>query len=284
MVDYRKLCEIFPTKVKNAVLRALTSARIKPTEIHIVRGSGSCVRFLGGRIYLGITVSDGDISDMLSLITGGALYAYRHTIKDGYVPLACGVRVGICGQARYERGELVGVSEVTSLLVRLPSYECEFIDELISAFFEAERGMLIFAPACGGKTTALRALIKGLAQRENPPRISVIDERCEIGNEDFLKLDVDVFRGYEKGEGMRIAMHVMSPEIIAIDEIGGACRSRDIIETVFGGVRFIATAHGKALSDLEKRENLAPFFEAGAFDRFARIFNTDGRFGCEILK
>ena len=189
----------------------------------------------------------------------------------------------MCGQARYEGNTLVGVCGVSSLLIRLGTAECAFTDKLAEAFFASERGLLIFAPPCGGKTTALRALVKHLAER-GAGRISLIDERGEIDCEQFLSLDVDVFSGYRRADGMRIALRVMSPEIIALDEIGTVRESEQISESLLSGVKFIATAHAKSLEELKKRRNLTPFFELGVFDMYAKIVKSERGFECEIYQ
>ena len=285
MKDLSNIFTYFPSRIQRELFRVFSLNKMdKLIEIHIVLGSGSSVRFLCGRIFLGVTVSEADIEETVLKFTGRALYAHRHTIKDGYITVGGGIRVGICGQARYERGELVGVSEVTSILVRIPTLECHFKDKLLSAFEKTERGMLIFAPPCGGKTTALRALIKRISLCERAPRISVIDERCEFSSEDFIGTDVDIFRGYSKGEGMRIALRVMSPEIIAVDEIGGACEGGQVAESLLSGVKFIATAHGECLSDIKKRKSLSEFFSLDAFDTFVKITENGGVFDCEIIR
>lgn len=252
-------------------------------EIHISKGSGSCVRFPSRRSFLGIRLSGAELEGIFTALTGGALYAHRSTVSEGYIALKGGVRVGVCGQARYEGERLIGISDVTSLLIRIPCSECSFTDELYDAFSDTVRGMLIIAPASGGKTTALRALIRKLS-RDGGKRISVIDERGEVDSDDFSELDVDFFKGYKRGEGMRIALRVMSPEVIAVDELGASEESVEMLESLLSGVKFIATAHGSSFEEIKKRKNLEPFFNLGIFDTLARIFNTDTGFRCEIMR
>jgi stage III sporulation protein AA len=252
-------------------------------ELHISRGSGSSVRFISRSSYLGVTIFQSDIDSIISSFTGRALYAFRDTLREGYITLDGGIRVGVCGQARYEGGRLVGVSAVSSLLIRFPSAECGFADELCEAFLKSERGILIFAPARGGKTTALRALVKRLGEI-GAGRISLVDERCELDCDDFDRLDVDVFRGYKRADGMQIALRVMSPEILAVDELGVSSESVEMVESLLTGVKFIATAHASDFEGLKKRKNLKPFFELDVFDTFAQIFHTDEGFECKILK
>lgn len=273
-----------PPKLSGVIAGALKISREKPLEIHITVGGGSSVRFLSGKVFLGISISRSDMDAIISAMTGGALYAHRHTLSEGFLTLGGGVRVGICGQARYEGERLVGVSDVTSMLIRIPAGVCNFTDELFRAFLESERGMLIYAPAAGGKTTALRSLIARLAQTKAAGRISVIDERCELSTDELTCFDVDIFRGYRRAEGMRIALRVMSPEVIAVDEIGASDEGEEMLESLMSGVKFIATAHGRKYAEVRKRKNLARFFELGVFDTFVRIFNTDTGFACEITR
>ena len=275
--------EALPVKIRNALKKAIDFYGQKPMEIHISVGSGSSVRFISRKTYLGLTVCREDIESMLLCFTGRALYAHRDTLREGFLALGGGIRVGVCGQARYERGELIGVSNVTSLLIRLPSIGCSFTERIADAFYASERGLLIFAPPSGGKTTALRALILYLSEH-GAGRISLVDERSEIDTDDFLGHDVDVFKGYRRSEGMQIALRVMSPEIIAVDELGSGRENTEMLESLFGGVKFIATAHASNVSELRKRKNIEPFFRMGVFDKFVRIFNTDRGFDCEIIE
>lgn len=272
-----------PVKLRDAIISAAKFCGSEVSEIHIVKGSGSSIRLISRNIYLGVTVSERDIEEIVSRITGRALYAYRDTIKEGYLSLEGGIRVGVCGQARYEGDRFVGISRVTSLLIRLPRMECPFVDRLLEAFMESERGLLIFAPGAGGKTTALRALIRRLGENR-AGRISLIDERGEIADADFLGLDVDVFSGYRRGEGMQIALRVMSPEILAVDEIGTSRESEEMLDSLLGGARLIATAHARSFEEVKRRKNIVPFIELGVFDRYAGIYRKNNGFECEIFQ
>lgn len=278
------LYPFLPSRLWRAVSGAVELSRESPIEIRIARGSGSSVRFPSRRVFLGINLSRSEVDKIFSSLTGGALYAHRSTVGEGYISLGGGIRVGICGQARYEGERLVGISEISSLLIRIPGDECSFARTLCDAFEDTVSGMLIIAPPSGGKTTALRALIKRLALSKCGMRISVLDERGEIDSGDFPSSLVDVFKGYRRGEGMRIALRVMSPEVIAVDELGASGESEEMLESLLSGVKFIATAHGSDFEEVKKRKNLAPFFKLGIFDTLVRIFNTDTGFCCEIEK
>ena len=281
MIGIHSVYRHLPMKVVKACERALPILSGTVSELHIRLGSGSSLRSLSKSVYLGINVERDDVDFMLSSFTGGALYAYNDSIKEGYISLGEGVRVGVCGQARYEGERMVGICDVSSLLIRFPFFECAFVDKLCSAFMECTRGLIIFSPPSMGKTTALRALLLRLSYLR-AGRISLIDERCEVDCEAFMSSDIDVFKGYERGEGLRTALRVMSPEIVAVDEIGSVRESYEVVESLLSGVKFIATAHAQSLDDLKKRPTLAPLFELKVFDVFSRIFNTDTGLECEI--
>ena len=179
----------------------------------------------------------------------------------------------------------VGIHGIGSMVFRLPFGECNFAAELCELFLsKAHSGMLIYAPPGGGKTTALRSLVRLLSSGERAKRVAVIDERCELCTDELSRLDVDIFKGYRRAEGMRIALRVMSLEVIAVDEIGASDEGEEMLESLMSGVKFVATAHAKEYGELRRRKNLAPFFELGIFDTFVGIFNTDMGFTCEIRK
>ena len=83
---------------------------------------------------------------------------------------------------------------------------------------------------------------------------------------------------------MQIALRVMSPQILAVDEIGLSEESEEMLDSLQSGVRFVATAHAGSLDEVKRRKNLAPFFKEGIFDVFAEIFHTDKGFECKIFK
>jgi stage III sporulation protein AA len=209
------------------------------------------------------------MSDTVHRLSDGALYAHKDSICSGYVSVAGGIRVGLVGTARYERREVVGISDIRYALFRFPVGECEFSDELLSAF-EKSHGMLIYSPPGVGKTTALRALARLLGGSERGLRVAVIDERFEFDPDDYLSSNVDILRGYRRREGIEIATRTMSPDIIIIDEIG-ADDASGICEVVRCGVPIIATAHASSLSELESRSALEKILSTGAFDTYVGI-------------
>ena len=252
------------------------------SELHLKLGSGSSVIIGGERVNLSPTLSKSDIEGLLNHLTESSLYAYRDTISRGYIPIRGGVRVGIVGEARYDGGEMVGVSAVSALCFRIPTRESSFSRELSEAFSAAKSGLLIYSLPGAGKTSALRALAKKLGCVQGGKRVAVIDERLEFPTEDFLDTRVDLLRGYKKCDGLEIALRSLSPEVVMVDEIGSHAEAEAMLSYLNSGVKIVATAHAESYSSLFKKKNLRPFFEHEIFDAFAGLSREGNRFFCEV--
>lgn len=276
-----------PPAVSAEIIR-ISASRIggvgSVSEVRLSLGGGTSIILGGQRLRILARVSKTDMNAALDRLCDGALYAHRETLSDGYVSLDGGIRVGVCGRARYESERLVGVSEVSSLVFRIPTGECGFTDELFSAWESASSGMLIYAPPGGGKTTALRALVSRIASGNAGKRVVVIDERCEFFVEECHSSGINLLRGYKRDEGIEIALRTLSPEVIAVDEIGAGEGSERMLDSLNSGVPLLATAHAKSLDEVKKRGALKPFLDREIFDVFVGIFNTDGTFSPKIEK
>ena len=250
-------------------IRRLADGRIgglyRIREIRI-RKKGICSVLIGEEwIRLFSPFAESDMDATLDKLIGNALYAHRQSIANGYVSLQIGVRVGLCGSAAYDGDEIVGVSQISSLVFRIPSGECAFSDQLYEIYSGGiGRGMIIYSPPGIGKTTAIRTLARLLGGGSNPLRVVVIDERGELDEFDYLDCSVDILRGYKKSSGIEIATRTMSPEIIMIDEIG-AEESEAILSVLSCGIPIIATAHAGSLDELLSRISLSSLFLHSAF-------------------
>ena len=282
-----RISEVLPSGVKRELFSIASSRKggyLGFSELRLSVGCRSSVVSRGERIYLGSRISPSDIGEVVRRICKGALYAYRDTITEGYLALEGGVRVGVCGHARYEGDRLVGISDISSLVFRIPTATSELIDQLIEAFNESRRGMLIYSKVGGGKTTALRSLVSAISVGKGAMRVAVVDERCEFSPEECARCGVDLLRGYKRALGVEIALRSMAPEVVVIDEIGARREAEAMIDSMNSGVRILASAHAASLSELKRRSSLIPFFEHGIFDTYIGIFNTDGVFRCEISR
>ena len=274
-----------PERIREEIVRLAESRKGglgELREIRLRRGGRSHIIIGRERLPLYSVLGDEETRKLVEGLCDGALYAHRDSIASGYLSLCGGIRVGLCGYARYEHRAFVGVSEMRSLLFRIPTDRCEFEEELYEVFKSGiGHGMLIYSPPGIGKTTALRSLARSIGTGKYSKRVAVIDERCEFDEDDYQSAEVDILKGYRRREGLEIATRTMSPELVMIDEIGGD-DAQGVAQVIKCGIPLVATAHAGSLEELLSRRALFALFECGAFDVFVGIRERMGRYTLSV--
>ena len=205
----------------------------------------------------GEVISEGELMRTLEKATGASLHTAAPALARGFISYR-GLRIGVCGTAVVQDGLIRGFRNYTSLSIRI-FRECRGIcDRILNELESMQAGnLLILSPPGGGKTTALREMIRCLSKRGT--RVGLVDERWEIagaelGREQFdLGSHCDVISGVPKAEGSMMLLRGMNPELIAMDEITQKEDISAIREIIGCGVRLIATAHAAEPEDLLHR-------------------------------
>ena len=274
-MDYaKKIMNMLPHGIRLECERASKFRLDYPSalsEIRLRAGGRSSLVLSGENVPLCYAVTREELSEILASLSGGSLYAYRDTIREGYIPMEGGGRVGICGHARYDGDKCIGISEISSLAIRIPHSARLFAEKIAELFLQRGGGVLIYSPPSGGKTTALRSLAGLLGSGSAAMRVVVVDERCEFNFSDYSSAQVDILRGYRKGDGVEIALRTMAPEVIIIDEIGSEREAEALLASARCGVSLIASAHAGSISDVLARPPLMRLVKCGIFRSFFRI-------------
>ena len=248
-------------------------------EIRLRRGRRASLTLSGRNLMLDTILDGAEIDGTLTGMCSGSLYAYSDTINRGYISLPGGVRVGVCGRANCEGERMIGVHEISSLVIRIPhkaSRVGEPICELLREFHRT-RGVLIYSPPGVGKTTLLRGVISLLASGERPLRTAVVDTRGEltfsVGGGDLC---VDVLSGYPRALGIEIATRTLSAEVIVCDEIGDYTEAMALVSSHNCGVPLIASAHAGSIDELLRRTGIMLLHEANLFGAYVGISRSHG--------
>ena len=212
-----------------------------------------------------------DVFHAAQALTGHSLAARQEEMTQGFVPLAGGHRLGICGVTGPK-----GFREITSLCVRL-AHELKGVGKDI---FPAVRSgsVLIVGPPGAGKTTLLRDLVR-LHSLEGT-QVGIADERGEIAGcrEGTPSLDVgpntDVITGMNKAKALMLLIRSMTPQLVATDEIGSGEDAQALMEASRCGVWALAAAHGGRVQDVRLR--LETLFRQGVFQK-AVLLPAPGR-------
>lgn len=263
MDSFSEALSLLPQKYLSAFGSDMPCA---PEELRLRVGRPPSVSCGGKERFLSApAVTEEDLIKILEKATGASLYSAAEAMRKGCFCVGT-MRIGICGQAASaERGR--GFSHYSSLCIRM-AQECRGVcqsaaDRLWQNGFE---NTLILSPPGGGKTTALRDLIRILADRGL--RVGVVDERGELSGSGFdLGRCSDVISGLDKLSGALLLLRSMTPQIIASDEIS-APNDIAAIEEIFGcGTGIMATAHAENEKDLQKRPAYRRLVEQGIFTR-----------------
>ena len=222
-----------------------------------------------------------EMEKCVSLLCKGSVYAFEHTIKNGFIHIENG-RAGICGDAVTDiYGNIVSFREINSVSIRAHTQVSGFADKLITYYRQnGICGTLIYAPPMLGKTTLLRSVCIQLSTGKGirPFRVGIADERNEISLSGVPAGLADVISGCPKACAIELLTRSMSPEVIACDELSEK-EANAVSEAQNTGVYLIATAHAGDLSSLMRRQFIKSMVEKRIFDIAVKI---DGNFGYEI--
>lgn len=216
-----------------------------------------------------IILNDVDMALCFKKICENSIYKYENEIKNGYITLHGGCRVGFCG-TRTEGGF---IKDVSSISFRVSKSIADAASEIYPLLTEHGRicSSLIISRPCAGKTTILTDISCKLAN--DGYRVAIVDERCEIAavykgkpQKDVGKL-CDVLDNYPKGEGMMIALRSLSPQVLICDEIGSSEDVNAMIQAMNAGVPVIASAHADDAQGFLLRPQLKFLVDSGAAEK-----------------
>lgn len=256
-------------------------------EIRLRLGQKVRVRRADGERTLLLEWDEALMQAQLMRFTENSLYAYEEQMRQGFVTLPGGHRVGLCGRAWYSAGQMAGLREISSMNVRV----ARAVAGVARAFWPMVVGggrvrrCLIAAGPGVGKTTLLRDLARGLAEGTagiRPQNVGIADERQEIAaaymGRAMLPVGArcDVISGCGKAEALVMLLRCMAPDVLVTDEIGtaaDACALRDALNC---GVAVLASAHAADYAELLGRPALAELLLAGYFERVILVERRGG--------
>lgn len=285
--SFEQVIPYFPSTIAAALQEIPATKKTQIQEIRLRIGRRIQL-ICAGEVSLlnsGILVSREMLDDIFLRICEHSVHSCCEELRQGFVTIAGGCRVGLCGSAVMHEGVTQMVRDVSGMNFRIAGEVKGCAADLVGRVFSRGTcGLLLAGAPNSGKTTILRDICRILGARY---RISVIDERGEIAalHQGISPFDMgeqtDVFDGYPKAEGIALAVRVMSPEILVCDEIGGSDEVDALLPALHTGVHLIASAHADSLPALYERPQLRRLLEANAFS-YAAMLGTGAQCG-EVL-
>lgn len=218
-------------------------------------------------------ISEQDMREMIEYISGYSMYAHEEELKQGFLTLKGGHRIGITGETVLENGKIKTIKNLSSFNIRI-SHSVQGCANRIMKY--ADKNLLLISPPRMGKTTLLRDILRQLA---NTPmeNVGIVDERSEIAScyrgipEHDLGERVDILDGCPKAEGMLMLLRSMSPTVIGVDELGKKDDIEALLRVVNCGVRVIATVHGESRDEVESKTVFQELFQQNIFQYYVII-------------
>jgi len=268
------LLRVLPPPVREAVEALPPETQGRLEELRLRRGGEITAVFDGREEPLSplrpLKAGAEELEYLLNAATGYSVYARSETIREGFVPLPGGHRVGLCGTAVMERGSIVTLRDVSSASVRVARQFRGSADEAYRALAGRPASFLLAGPPGSGKTTLLRDLVRQLSDRGGR-RVGVVDSRGEIaaceGGTPQLSVGrhTDVISLCPKEQGVEILLRAMRPDYIAVDEITCAADAEAMLRAGGCGARLLATAHAFSGEELRRRPVYRRLLESGIF-------------------
>ncbi len=228
-------------------------------EIRFRTGRKTCLYYSDKIVYANIVPKGIDIESIVSSFCSNSVYAHSNSIREGFVTLMGGHRVGIVGRAVYKEEKLSNIVDFSGINIRIASEHKGCADGIIGEIYKEDKisNTLIISAPNAGKTTMLRDIARMLG---NNCKVVIVDERSEIAavRSGVAQFDVgvhtDVLDGFLKTDGIKRALRCLSPDVIITDEIGTDEDMAAIRSILKGGAKIITSLHADSFHDANKKK------------------------------
>lgn len=265
MVNIKDILDVLPQNIRNIITKVKELERLQEIRLKVNK---PLILELGEKeIIEDYKVSCEDINNILKRMSNYSIYSIEDEMKQGYITIKGGHRVGICGNCIIENNIVKTIKNVSSLNIRICREIIGCSDKIMPRILKDNNVLntIIISPPKCGKTTLIRDITRNISNGINSSglkgkNVCVIDERSEIcaSSNGIPQLNVgirtDVMDNCPKSQGIMMAIRSMAPDVIVCDEIGTYEDVKSILSALNCGVNLITTIHGFGIEDLKSRD------------------------------
>lgn len=282
-MKYKQIMNILSRDVKS-ILEQQNLQMDCLQEIRLRAGYPVILFYQGKEQILPMQITERNIRETLDYVSNYSLYAYENELKQGFITIEGGHRVGMAGQVLIENGRVKNLKQISSLNIRVSHEIIGCADKLfpyITHNKQMYHTLLISPPRCG-KTTILRDLIRQISDGNKWVKgctVGVVDERSELAGcyqgipQNHMGMRTDVLDGCPKADGMLMLIRSMSPQVIAVDEIGAPEDVQAIKYAMHCGGKMLATVHGDSIEEIRRKPLFEQMLREQCFERYVVLCN-----------
>ena len=155
--------------------------------------NGSLTKTLSPEMSLVIS-SKAEMEQILLNASHFSVYAAEEQIRQGYLTIQGGHRIGICGEVILSDGKLQGIRKISSYNIRMAREVRGCAREIYPWLWEKERFLdtLIVSPPGLGKTTLLRDLVRLISVHMPLPSFKDARHFCVRSRSDAMPYNRDI--------------------------------------------------------------------------------------------
>ena len=290
---YEQAAELLPPRLRRLALEVPDERKARVSELRlrvrrpltVLTDEGELAAAPAEREAL---ITGEDLEHMIARVTEFSRYASIEPLRQGYLAVRGGFRLGVCGTVVLRDGAPYNIKDFSGLALRIVSERIGCGAAVAPQLFDGDgrfMSTLILAPPGGGKTTLLRDLIRCLSlggAEHRALRVSVVDERSELAAsyrgspQTELGNHTDVLDGCPKALGVPMVLRAMSPQVIAVDEIASAEDVAALCAAANCGVGLLATIHASGVGELARKPLWRELLRAEVFRRAVIVRATGG--------
>lgn len=271
-----------PVSLRNVVLMSGDKVLERGEEIRLRVGQPISVVMPEGELRVGDeVVTPAHLEQVLEIASCASVHSVLEQIREGFLTIPGGHRIGFCGTVVMDGGRVKGLRELSSASVRIARQFSGIARPVVASLLEEGvlKNTLIAAPPGGGKTSLLRDLIRCISSGEGtrPMRVGVADERGELGamcrGSPLFDLGprTDVLYGCQKAQGLMMLLRGMNPQVLAMDEVSAPGDVEALTTAAGCGVVLLASIHANGLEDLMRRPVYRALLEEHIFYNLVTI-------------
>ena len=225
----------------------------------------------------------GLILEIMKRACENSVYAYNNQIKNGFITVKGGIRIGLSGEGVVERNYVKTLKNINGLAIRIPHEVRGCTKSVLPHLFKNKfLNTLIISPPGAGKTTFIRDILYQISNHDYCYNVLLVDERGEIANcfdgEPMLNVGTfcDILSNTTKDYAFENGIRSLRPDIIATDELA-TIKDFEAVEKVAScGVSLLASMHARDIEDLKLKPGFENALKNKTFERIIVLSQKDG--------